>query len=294
MYPPPESRNRGTAELNEGLCHSILLEYNLLQTGCHVLVPGQQAMKSFLNRFRWVRAAYRCVQPLLPSWPGNPLRNYARFWRTYLEYRRLQRRSPCALEDLLAQIGDWHASTPITYYFYQDTWAFRKIAERRPAQHVDVGSTALLVGCIAGLVPTVSIDIRPLQARIPGLEVRIGNITEMPFPEGSVGSLSSLCVIEHIGLGRYGDPLDPEGARKAALELTRVLAPGGNLYVSAPIGRSYVAFNAHRSFTKDEFLGLFSALTLVEYQLVNDHGTTTEISPDPHSGLHVGLFHFRK
>ncbi|MGH8246030.1 MAG: DUF268 domain-containing protein, partial [Gammaproteobacteria bacterium] len=234
------------------------------------------------------------VQPLLPSWPANPLRNYARFWKTYLDYRRLQGRCPCTLEDLNVQIGDWHVTTPISFYFYQDTWAFRKIAERRPAQHVDVGSTALLVGCIAGLVPTVSIDVRPLQAGIPGLEVRSGNITELPFPDGSVGSLSALCVIEHIGLGRYGDPVDPEGTRKAALELARVLAPGGDLYVSTPIGRSYVAFNAHRSFTTDEFLSLFSSLKLVDYQLVNNHGTTAEINPDPNSGLHVGLFHFRK
>lgn len=251
-------------------------------------------MKAFLNRFRWVRAAYRSVQPLLPSWPKNPLRNYARFWRTYSEYRRLQGSPACVLEDLRLQLGDWHATTPLTYYFYQDTWAFRKIAERRPAQHVDVGSTALLVGCIAGLVPTVSIDVRPLEARIPGLEVRTGNITQLPFADGSVMSLSSLCVIEHIGLGRYGDPLDPEGTRKAAVELARVLAPGGDLYVSVPIGRSYVAFNAHRSFTKDELLGLFSSLKLVDYQLVNDHGPSTASNPETLPELHVGLFHFRR
>lgn len=251
-------------------------------------------MKAFLKRVRWVRSVYRCLQPLIPTWPMNPLRNYVRFWRTFSEYRRMQGSPPCALEDLNAQIGDWHSTTPVSFYFYQDTWAFRKIAERRPLQHVDTGSTALLVGCIAGIVPTISIDVRPLQVSIPGLIARSGNITEMPFPDNSVTSLSALCVIEHIGLGRYGDPVDPEGTRKAAVELARVLAPGGDLYVSAPIGRSYVAFNAHRSFTREEFEQLFPSLTLIEYKVVNNEGGTTEVHPDPRRGLHVGLFHFRK
>jgi SAM-dependent methyltransferase len=247
-----------------------------------------------LKRGKWIRAAYRCVQPLLPSLPSDCLRSYIRFWKTFVHYRRLNGRAPCALEDIEAQIGDWHATTPLSFYFYQDTWAFRKIVERRPRQHVDIGSTALLVGCIAGVTPTISIDVRPLKVCVPGLEARAGNIVEMPFPDNSIASLSALCVIEHIGLGRYGDPVDPDGTRKAARELARVLAPGGDLYVSAPVGRSYVAFNAHRSFTRNEFEGLFPSLTLIEYQIVNNNGAATEINPDPRLGLHVGLFHFRK
>jgi len=192
------------------------------------------------------------------------------------------------------QIGDWQATTPVSFYFYQDTWAFRKILQHRPAAHVDIGSTALLVGCLASVVRTTSIDVRPLPVTLPGLHALSGLITQLPFVSGSVESISSLCVIEHIGLGRYGDPLDPEGTVKAAHELCRVLAPGGNLYVSVPCGRSYVAFNGHRSFEKEEFLSLFRGLTLREFLLVNDRGVTNEIKPDPRLGLHVGLFHFSK
>ena len=92
----------------------------------------------------------------------------------------------------------------MSFYFYQDTWAFHQIARRRPARHVDVGSTALLVGCLAAMIPTLSVDIRPLAVAIPGLTSISGLITRLPFTEDSLESLSALCVVEHIGLGRYG------------------------------------------------------------------------------------------
>lgn len=200
----------------------------------------------------------------------------------------------CKLTDIDAQIGDWHATTPISFYFYQDTWAFHKIVQQKPASHLDIGSTALLVGCLAGLLPTVSLDFRPLPVQLKGLRTMSGSITQLPFADGSIESISSLCVIEHIGLGRYGDPLDPEGTLKAARELCRVLSPGGHLYVSAPCGRSYVAFNAHRCFDKAEFISFFPALTLKEFVLINDHGVTDRVDSDPQTGLHIGLFHFTK
>jgi hypothetical protein len=206
----------------------------------------------------------------------------------------MQGAGPCRLADLDAQIGDWHSTTPISFYFYQDTWAFHKIVQQKPISHVDIGSTALLVGCLAGVLPTISLDFRPLPVRLKGLRPMSGSITQLPFADGSVQSISSLCVIEHIGLGRYGDPLDPEGTLKAAGELSRVLARGGNLYVSAPCGRSYTAFNAHRSFDREEFISFFPTLTLREFVLVNNRGVADKVDPDPNTGLHVGLFHFTK
>lgn len=236
----------------------------------------------------------RAMLPLWPRYPEKLLRNYIRFWRGFFAYGRLQGKAPCALRDLDLQIGDWHATTPINYYFFQDTWAFHKIAQTRPAWHADIGSTALLVGCLAGIVPTLSVDIRPLAAKLPGLQGISGLITQLPFASSTLPSVSALCVVEHIGLGRYGDPLDPDGTRKAARELVRVLTPGGNLYVSAPCGRSYVAFNAHRSFERSEFISLFEGLVLTEYRLINNWGVTETAVADPRAGLHVGLFHFTK
>jgi len=86
------------------------------------------------------------------------------------------------------------------------------------------------------------IDIRPLEAKLDRLECIKGNILSMPFEDKSLRSLSCLCVAEHIGLGRYGDSLDPMGTKKAIKELSRVLAVNGNLYFSVPVAdQDYVS-----------------------------------------------------
>ena len=54
--------------------------------------------------------------------------------------------------------------------------------------------------------------------------------------DNSVESLSSLCALEHFGLGRYGDEIDPEGCFKALREMQRILRPGGGIIFIGPCG----------------------------------------------------------
>jgi hypothetical protein len=106
-----------------------------------------------------------------------------------------------------------------------------------------------------------------------------------------VESLSSLCVVEHIGLGRYGDPIDPEGTGKAIAELQRVIKPAGNLYISLPLddeNRTY--FNAHRAFKEAYVLSLFQDFELIQARYIyeGEFGETLK------SGFGTGCYHFRR
>jgi hypothetical protein len=92
-------------------------------------------------------------------------------------------------------------------------------------------------------------------------------------PDDSVESLSSLHAVEHFGLGRYGDPLDPLACFTAMRAFARVLAPGGHLYFSVPIGVERVEFNAHRIFDPVRVLDTFAALELVEFNVIAGDGT---------------------
>ncbi len=258
-------------------------------------------MKLFrrLGRFTFVRvsrAAWRALAGqfgLGLRWV-NGLAQLAGFAREYRQFRRLNQGTVYQLRgrDMIPCLTDRTETTPIEpIYFLQDSWFARKIAERRPAQHVDIASSVKSMALLAQFVPLTFVDIRPVEIALEGFSFVPGSILALPFAGGSVASLSSLCVLEHIGLGRYGDPLDGLGSEKAAAELRRVLAPGGDLYVSVPVdAECRVYFNAHRAFTRDGVLALFPGLDLVEERYI--YGRSLYPSFELSWGFGTGLFHF--
>ncbi|MBI3704986.1 MAG: DUF268 domain-containing protein, partial [Rhizobiales bacterium] len=127
------------------------------------------------------------------------------------------------------------------HYYYQAAWLAHNLANAKPPRHVDVGSDNRMLGILSAYVPLVFVDYRPLRVRHAGIAPVAGDIKRLPFADGSIASLSCLHVIEHIGLGRYGDPIDPSGSIAGLHELERVLAPGGRLYLSTPVGREPLA-----------------------------------------------------
>jgi SAM-dependent methyltransferase len=155
----------------------------------------------------------------------------------YVRYKRMGANSAFKTNWLNMQpyYQDKTTITPIDpVYFYQDTWCASKIFQNRPMRHVDVGSSAKTVGIISQFTPTIMVDIRPLELTLEGLNFIEGTILDLPFDDNSIESLSSICVVEHIGLGRYGDPIDPFGSEKAIRELKRVLKPGGyHVYIGS-------------------------------------------------------------
>lgn len=175
------------------------------------------------------------------------------------------------------------------HYFYQELWAFRHILREKPKRHVDIASKYQFSGFIAAVTKSEYVDIRLTTTFLKNFTPVRGSILDLPYKNNSLLSVSSLHVIEHIGLGRYGDPIDPEGSRKAALELTRVLKPGGRLYLSLPLGRYRVCFNAHRIFPATTIASYFSSLELREFSVVDDQGKYYEnVNYKDFENLHYG------
>lgn len=226
------------------------------------------------------------------SWRRG-LAAWYRFWDSYQRYKQLapSNRQPLP-KHLYPCLGEDTAETPIEpIYFYQDTWAFEKIVKQRPSQHIDVGSQHKFVALLSKVVPVTMVDIRPLSLPLDTLDFKPGSILELPFEDGSIESLSSLCVVEHIGLGRYGDPLDPNGTEKAIQELKRIVKPGGDLYLSLPLDDdNRIYFNAHRAFLEEYIFKLFHPFKLVEPRYIYGQ----EFCEQRQSGFGIGCYHLKR
>lgn len=193
------------------------------------------------------------------------------------------------------------AGTATGHYFHQDLLVASLIHEANPARHIDVGSR--IDGFIAHLAAfrTIEVlDFRPLtscgheqikfmQADLMSLDTSLHEITD---------SLSCLHALEHFGLGRYGDPVNPNGHLSGFNNLVKMVKPGGRLYISFPIGENAVHFNAHRVFDPLEILKWSKdVLTLERFDYVDDQGELHQnqtLQNVPNLTYGCGIYSLRK
>src|SRR4030042_6823469 len=237
-----------------------------------------------------------------PFWKGKLLRvvlEYPKYIKDMRKYSIMDGAEKIKLVDTYPCLFDRTSKTRIdSHYFYQHLWAFKRIHSLNPKLHVDVGSSTDFVGMLSVITQVHFIDIRPLNVNhLANLKNIKGSLLDLPYEDNSLESISCLHVAEHIGLGRYGDPLDPLGTKKAAVELTRCLAKGGNLYFSLPVGKPRLCFNAHRIHSPKQILEYFPFLKLIEFSVYDAkknfiENTDTEMYED--ANYACGMFHFTK
>jgi len=214
----------------------------------------------------------RWKRPLIRTKFLSGLAKYPRYLSDMLSYGRMDGAEAIKLKDTYPCLFDRTSKTGVdSHYFYQDLWAFKKIFSLKPQLHVDVGSNVKFVGFLTAVTNVHFVDIRPLEvSNIKNLKSVKGSILDLPYESDSLQSISCLHVAEHIGLGRYGDALDPQGTKKAAAELARCLAKGGNLFFSVPVGEPRLCFNAHRIHSPRQIVSYFGELKLVEHSGTDD------------------------
>jgi hypothetical protein len=222
---------------------------------------------------------------LLPIWAvlvsiGIDLRylrrafQYRRFIRDY----RLWRKLGGSVDVLYPVVGEWGELAGVIkrHYFYQDLLVARLIFEESPERHIDVGSRVDgFVAHVAAFREIEIIDVRNLAIKNRNIIFRRADIMALDKELiSSCDSLSCLHAIEHFGLGRYGDSIDPEGYKRGFSNLIRLLRRGGRLYVSFPIGQQRVEYNAHRVLPPADILNWTDAdcLELIRFDFIDDSG----------------------
>lgn len=191
--------------------------------------------------------------------------------RDYFAFKKAGdgKRFSVKLSDFYPQIKDRTIKTGFDrHYVYHTAWAARKVAEIKPAFHIDISSSLFFSGLVSAFIPVKFYDYRPAELSLSNLKSEHGDLMALPFENDSVQSLSCMHTIEHVGLGRYGDPYDQEGDLKAINELKRVLAIDGNLLFVVPVGKPKIEFNAHRIYSLEQILDYFKGLELKEFTLI--------------------------
>jgi len=161
------------------------------------------------------------------------------------------------------------------HYFHQDLYVAQLIFKNNPQKHIDIGSR--MDGFIAHVASfrTIEVfDIRSLNCNVENIIYRQADLMEIPNDMVDYSdSISSLHAIEHFGLGRYNDPIDYFGYEKVINNISIILKYKGVFYFSVPIGPQRIEFNAHRVFSIQYLLTIFSENFYVQsFSYIDDKG----------------------
>jgi hypothetical protein len=201
-------------------------------------------------------------------------------------------------KNVYPSLKDKLETTPFDqHYIYHPAWAARILAKTRPPYHVDFSSKLAFSTIVSAFIPVKFYDYRPANLNLSNLESGFGDLTKIDLPDNSQPSVSCMHTVEHVGLGRYGDPLDPQGDLKAIAELKRIVTPGGDMIFVTPVGRPRIEYNSHRIYSYQQVIDLFAPFTLQEFSLIPDSGGLVENASESLSDSQeygCGCFWFKK
>jgi SAM-dependent methyltransferase len=205
------------------------------------------------------------------------LRHLPRYWRE----RRAFLEAGGAITASFPVLADYSDPSGVArgHYFHQDLLVASLIHQANPVRHIDIGSRIDgFVAHVASFRLIEVIDVRALDdCGHPNIRFLKRDLMDpAPDMEAAADSVSCLHAIEHFGLGRYGDPLNPRGHVAGFRNIWRMVAPGGRLYIGFPIGQANeVHFNAHRVFHPHDIFSWAEDLgpdNLERFDYVDDSG----------------------
>ena len=218
------------------------------------------------------------------------------------EYRKFKKnnddRFTVQLKDIYPCLGDKLPKTPFDHHYtYHPAWAARILATTKPEYHVDFSSILSFGSIVSAFIPIKFYDYRPADLNLSNWESGFADLKNLPFETDSQPSVSCMHTVEHIGLGRYGDPIDPHGDLIAIAELKRIVQLGGDMLFVTPVGKARIEFNAHRIYSYEMIVDAFAPFTLAGFSLVPDEGGFID-NADPalvaQQSYGCGCFWFKK
>ncbi len=207
------------------------------------------------------------------------MKGFPPFLKDYFEFKKQlsQSQSPFRISKFYLCLTDRfiQSGTASGHYFHQDLLVANKIFQNNPIKHVDIGSRVDgFVAHVASFRAIEVFDIRDLDIDILNIKFKRADIMADDFDlYDYCDSISSLHVIEHLGLGRYGGKVDPNGHLKGLDNIYEMLKAEGKFYFSVPIGEQRIEFHAHRVFSVKYLLELLEGRYRIDsFSYVDDRG----------------------
>ena len=259
-------------------------------------------LKQLYKRISWILETQAGINPRRLIRSIWHLPRYTRDLVSFrLKYRGALLLKPC-LQDFFAEGGSTKDE-----YFWQDLIVARAINSSNPKRHIDIGSRIDgFVTHVASFRDIEVMDVRNITTEIPGVIFKQADLMSTQTLSSDMGcydSVSCLHVLEHLGLGRYSDLIDINGYKVGFENLSKLLAPEGILYLSTPVGKERVEFNANWVFDLQKILELakINGLAFKSFQSITNGFILSEVFlnvneiklTDP-EGYQLGLFRFAK
>ena len=185
--------------------------------------------------------------------PSNLLKNYTMDGKVKLQYMYFVDSYPSTkpiiyTKDQINSFMEKAKKKETFYYGDTDLWLYQAL-EAYSIRGKDIA----IIGSVIPLYESIclSYEGRPTTIeynKIKTEDPRIKAMTNEQYKRNPVkfDAAFSISSFEHMGLGRYGDPLDPLGDLKSMQETKSIVKRDGILFLSVPIGMDTVVWNAHR------------------------------------------------
>lgn len=145
--------------------------------------------------------------------------------------------------------------TSLSDYSILSFLVIKDIFERGKLKHFDIGSSVemFIMPLSAAGIKVTLLDIRETNF-LDAFEIKnkvfdacsSNNKNAEILKKENIYSLSCIHAIEHFGLGRYQDDIDPFAQKKFISNAADLLLKGSIFYLGMPIGDNEVFYNAHR------------------------------------------------
>ena len=158
------------------------------------------------------------------------------------------------------------------YYLDTDAWLYQAL-DSFPIEgkHICIAGSAYpwyeAMAIVYGAEKCTVIEYSDRESFHPKIEyVKPGSEGDILFD-----ACLSISSYEHDGLGRYGDPLNPDGDLEAMQHMKKLLKKDGLMYLAVPAGRDKVYFNVHRVYGEKRY-----PLLIKNWELVAKYGFAQE------------------